>query len=380
MGIKITGMVKHGNIGQYVYINFTLLRSERGISLNNKKIIIILIIILITVGVLFYNKIEKETLNSTFSIRNEKTDINTIWVGTFQLVWNELMDKHNGNIEFENGESELATELNKRKFTKDMLSETDYYIVQDETTQKLKETILYNLKSKFNIQRNDILQDIDFKDRRQSYTLYAVLNKKFTFKKPFDKLPEGGTTFNGGNKKIQLFGINNSSSEELNNNVRVMFFNKYNEFAVKIDTMENEELILYRTDNKNSLEELYNETLIKELNYGGSKKFEEVDELRIPYIELEEVINYNELCNRTIKNTNGMYIKNAIQNIKFSLTEKGGNLVSDSESSITYLSASRETRAFNFTNTFVLFLKEKDKEKPYFALKIYKDDILIDQQ
>ena len=35
-----------------------------------------------------------------------------------------------------------------------------------------------------------------------------------------------------------------------------------------------------------------------------------------------------------------------------------------------YLSISDNPRYFKFTDRFVLFLKEKDKEKPYFAMSV----------
>ena len=43
-----------------------------------------------------------------------------------------------------------------------------------------------------------------------------------------------------------------------------------------------------------------------------------------------------------------------------------------------YMSLSdMDEREFNFTDTFVLFMKEKGKEKPYFALLVDNDDVLV---
>lgn len=339
---------------------------------KKKYIFLIVVIVFIVIGIFIVQSNNKHSLLS-----EDKFDTNKIWVGTFQLVWNEFMDTYIKNtIEFQDGNSELATELNKRTFTKEMLSEEDYYIAHGRTTSQLKEKILSDINNKFNINGNLILNGMDFRDRTNNYTLYAMLNKSFSFPKPFDKITQDNIKFNGGNKNIKLFGIKNSSSEELNDNVKVMFYNTYQDFGVRINTIENEELILYRTNAQKTFDDLYNEVLEKESNYKGSKKFEVVDELRIPYIKLEATINYSELCNREIKNTDGMYIKNAVQNIKFTLTERGGNLISEAGLSATYASASRESRYFYFTDTFILFLKEKDKEQPYFALMVDSDEIL----
>ena len=46
-----------------------------------------------------------------------------VWVGTFQIVWNDFIDKIVHNIvKFPAGTPEIATELNKQEFTVDELS------------------------------------------------------------------------------------------------------------------------------------------------------------------------------------------------------------------------------------------------------------------
>ena len=108
---------------------------------------------------------------------------------------------------------------------------------------------------------------------------------------------------------------------------------------------------------------------------GPEKLIRGKDELRVPFIKINTDVNYDELCNKTIKGTNGAYIEQAIQTVKFELDNYGGNIKSEAIVNI-YLSASLEIpRYFYFNDNFVLFMKEKDKEKPYFALLV--DDISI---
>ena len=110
--------------------------------------------------------------------------------------------------------------------------------------------------------------------------------------------------------------------------------------------------------------------LEKEKNYTGSREFLEPDEISIPYIHADTNIRYDELCGKEIKGTNGLYILNAIQTVQFNLNEKGGNVTSEAGLQDMYLSISDNPRYFKFTDRFVLFLKEKDKEKPYFAMSV----------
>lgn len=283
----------------------------------------------------------------------------------------------NKTVEFEDGNSMLVDELNKKTFTKDMLSKDDYYIKVGQTSPKLKEEIKNELTQKFNINTSNVLDEIDFENDTNAimgYTVYSMLMKNFEFLVPFDKL--GGLRFNDSEGYVEYFGINNASDESLNQNVEVLFYNNQNDFAVKLKTKENEELILYMNETYTSFNDMYNEIEEKSKNYTGDKTFNKSDELKVPYINVDTIINYDELCGKIIKDTDQMYISNAIQNVKFTLNEKGGNLVSEAAVVSEYNSLAENARFFNFTKPFVLFMKEENKSKPYFSLKVDNVNIL----
>ena len=87
---------------------------------------------------------------------------------------------------------------------------------------------------------------------------------------------------------------------------------------------------------------------------------------------------YNELSNIifTSKSGNEYMIDKAIQTISFSLDEKGGRIKSEATidaMKTTAMENYEEKRYFNVDSTFVLFLKEEGKDRPYFAARI--DDI-----
>lgn len=283
----------------------------------------------------------------------------------------------NKTVEFEDGNSMLVDELNKKTFTKDMLSKEDYYIKVGKTSPKLKEEIKNELSQKFNINVSNVLDEIDFENDTNAimgYTVYSMLMKNFEFIVPFDKL--GGFRFDDSEGYVEYFGINNASDESLNQNVEVLFYNNQNDFAVKLKTKENEELILYMNETYTSFNDMYNEIEEKSKNYSGDKTFNQSDELKIPYINVDTIINYDELCGKIIKDTDQMYISNAIQNVKFTLNEKGGNLLSEATVVSEYNSLAENARFFNFTKPFVLFMKEENKSKPYFSLKVDNVNIL----
>ena len=73
-----------------------------------------------------------------------------------------------------------------------------------------------------------------------------------------------------------------------------------------------------------------------------------------------------------------MYLQNAMQNVKFSLNENGGNMTSEAVIMGSYNSYPEDELPidFFFNDTFVLFMKEKEKDKPYMSLKVDNTDVL----
>ena len=72
-----------------------------------------------------------------------------------------------------------------------------------------------------------------------------------------------------------------------------------------------------------------------------------------------------------------MYIANALQNVKFNLNEKGGNLISESAIKSEYNLENENSRYFYFTDNFIIFLKEKNEEK---ALLTEENKAEMDQE
>ena len=108
-------------------------------------------------------------------------------------------------------------------------------------------------------------------------------------------------------------------------------------------------------------------------------KLSKKDILKVPNISIDKLISYDELCGKQIVGTNKK-ISQALQTIKFNLDNKGGSLKSEAALSVmeTALRPEQETpRYFLFNKTFVLFLIESGKEKPYYAMKVDNIDFLV---
>ena len=340
---------------------------KKGFNEMNKVLKIFVIIICTTIalsGIVYattviYNKYIKNNtnhniiMNPSYQSTLDENTINNLWVGTLDLAWKDLEEKIGLNkIELEDEMPQIANDLNESTFSKEMLNPNDY---------------------KINVERTVT----------NGYKIDATLNKKLNFLESFDNFSDYKWTFGNGDEAIKYFGINNASPEKMNKNVEILFYNKLNngsllsnDMAIKLKTKEGDEIILYRTDDKKSFDEYYEDIRAKTKNYKGRTEFSEEDELRIPYVKVNGMINYNQLYDKKIKNSKGLYIYDVIQNDNFYLNERGCNLSSKATMVTEYMGIGQDTKYCYFQDTFIIFMKEANSDKPYFALKVDNNDIL----
>ena len=340
---------------------------KKGFDNMNKvsKIIIILLVVTISLsGIIYaatqiykqYNTNHHINMNPSYQSTLNENTINNLWVGTLDLAWKELEEKiRKDKIELEDGNLPIVEELNESTFSKDMLNPNDYEIKVEKTMTG-------------------------------GYKIDTTLKKELNFLETFDNFSNDyKKTFGDGTEFIKYFGINNASSEKMNKNIEILFynrkdnntvFNKSEDFAIKLMTKEGDEIILYRTNDNKNFNEYYKDIKEKTNSYTGNREFSKDDELLVPYVRVNGMIAHNELYEKVIKHTDGLYFTDVIQNINFSLNEKGCNLNSKATMVTEYMGIGEDTKYCYFNDKFIIFMKEKNSESPYFALKVDNDDIL----
>ena len=300
----------------------------------------------------------------------------TAWCGTFQLIWNDLKnDLAKQDIIFmQEPDLQVVKNLNKETFKTEDISENSYYKVYGNPTLELKEQIEKAIKEKFN-EESDILDDFSWENNNpKDYFLYCMLKKEFEFPVAFKEL-EDGEFANGKYSKINYFGLEKDAEEELRNQVEVLYYNSPSQFAVKLKTKQNDEIILARGEEGNTFQEKYNNINTNSENYEGIKEFTEKDELKIPNIDFKQKTEFTELEQKefSFANEDVYIIEKALQTIQFELDKEGGKIKSEAgimNKEMAIATDEIEERKFNFDDEFVIFLKENDKEKPYFAASI----------
>lgn len=309
---------------------------------------------------------------------SDKVSADTSWCPTFQLIWNDFKnDIVKEDIKFDE-KSDILDNLNKEDFTTKDISDNYYYKIYGRKNLELKNKIETAIKEKFN-QTSDILDQFDWssdaldsgEDVIDRYFLYSMLYREFEFNKKFD-------TFNDkfkDIKNVEYFGII-KENDEIRDQIKVYYYNDENDFAIKLITKNNDEVIVIKNPKGETFEEIYN-------NIKGkvTTDFNSDDNFMMPKIDFNVLREYNELENKEIETIDGIYtIEKAIQSIKFSLDEKGGKVKSEAGMDVKFETTASDKKIRNFyvDDTFALLLKESNKEKPYFALRV--DDISKFQQ
>lgn len=324
-------------------------------------------------------KVLKETLGvEVVPTLSDKIGNDTSWCPTFQIIWNDFKNEIVGeDIKFDQ-QLDILDNLNKGEFTTNDISDGYYYKVYGRKNLELKNKIEGAIKEKFN-QESDILDKFDWspdkldsgEDVIDRYFLYSMLYREFEFNKKFD-------TFNDKFKEIEnvkYFGIIKDNNE-IRDQIKVYYYNDENDFAIKLITKNNDEVIVIKNPKGETFEEIYNNIKGKE-----TTDFNSDDNFMMPKIDFNVLREYSELENKEIITFYGTYtIDKAIQSIKFSLDEKGGKVKSEAGMDVKFEATASDKKIRNFyvDDTFALLLKESNKKKPYFALRV--DDISKFQQ
>lgn len=334
-----------------------------------KKLLISLALLFTTISCIVPSAMATEqsidvlpTMNWTSSAPNR------IWVGTFQIVWNEFMDNIvKKPIKFVDYNSQVAKALNKQNFKKKNINENSYYTKYGSVSPELKAEIEKGIKEKFD-ETSDILDTMDWTASPDKILVYAMLKKDFKFLKAFDKLGEG--PFAQNQTPVEYFGINSDSNKKLDKNLKVLFYNNENDFAVKLYTQDDDMVLLYRTNDDVTFDKYFKDIEKKANKYKGEKNFQKDDELKIPNISLYKEASFNDVEGHQIKGTN-LQIDRTIETVDFKMNNEGVELKSEAAIIARMTALLPEVnRRFYFTDNFVLFLIEKGQKVPYYAMKV----------
>lgn len=275
------------------------------------------------------------TLESTIDLKN-----NIIYGATIPFAWNEIRN-------------EIGTTL------------TDF------SSKQLEE--INDTKSYVNVLKNNEYEtsvEVDVNEIRAK----AYFRKSLPFEEPLTKFDKP-LTF--GNSNVESFGFWSSCSF-----AKINYFNDENDFSVSLfpKNEEHEIILILHKENKSDFKsyfERYNKQ--KGLAKRHSLYFNDDDKVEIPIIEFNLEKSFNKLVGSSFKaNHTNFTILEAHQQNAFILNEIGAEVKSvvDIAADATEEIEKPKPKMMIFNKPFVVLLKRKDAENPYFGVYIANDELL----
>ncbi len=297
-----------------------------------------------------------------------------MYTPAFPLIFEDLKEKVvKGNVEFVDFHSSMVDVLNSIESPKNRLSEEFYYKIIAKKTPEYKKKIEKDIKEKFN-EKSSILDMAEWEPADEdSLILYSMVKKNVEFLKHYEILDP--ISFNNSNEKFKYFGTKDRASF-FKTQIKPLFYRDENNFAISLNTKTGDEVILYMTDEleKKSVHKLWND-LEKKIKQDS---FKDDDKFFAPFINIKELISYDELSGKEIKGTDYRIAK-AIESVEFSLDNEGAKLKNEALMMLETcaLLIEENPRYFYFDRPFILFMKEKDRKPPYFMVKIRDTKYLV---
>lgn len=310
---------------------------------------------------------------------------NVLWCGTFQLAWNEVCSLIGEDIHLDN-EPEMVSILNQRDFTKKDLDNDSYIAVagfiKDDVFQKIDEKLQAKFQGKATPRH---LPANSLTPRPQDIVAYAYLFKNIEFPTPYERIEEP-ITFDG--TRVPCFGVGEdykSKHEALYAQFRILDYQEENDFIIELMSKSPEEqIILAKISPSRSLKKTIDHVRQRIANR-ESVAPSTGDVLKIPKLNFDLTKQFLELEGNRLLVSNPAVAKDlvclsALQNIRFQFDEKGVRLRSESHLSFGCSAApgaGPPTHRMVFDRPFLILMKRKSSEVPYFALWIANPSLLM---
>jgi len=299
---------------------------------------------------------------------------NYVYCATFQLAWNELETKVFGRPIRPNGPPQMAADLHAGP----KLGEQDFppgaYLVKAGWVKDgIADQIRSEMKQRFPKATLGLSEGAEAPPALA--VAYAYLQRSLPFREAFNRLPEPLTfKSKAGKARVAAFGFdhltNSARDSVLRSQVTVFHYVDNDNFILRLNTtVPDDELVLAKVAPESTLQATLNGVLRRARNDTGNdhgKRVENLEPVVIPLLTVDVSRHYTELESLEL---------DARQRIIFRLDETGARLESDAEIIVAEGGPSG-SRRFIFDKPFLVYLKRKSSQVPYFAMWVETREVL----
>jgi hypothetical protein len=309
---------------------------------------------------------------------------NIAYAAAFQIAWDTLIEKIvKEKIQLE-GNPRLAQILNAGTISKKDLSEKDYFTDAGFKKDGIEQRVRDGLKKKFN---TEPINDIRL-GHPEDILAYAYLYKNIRFEPKFERehnfsfFPAGGRP-----QRVEAFGLksykpHDKIQAETAKNIKINYYTAAS-FVVTIRAKDSEDEIIFALIPR---EETLGAAIKKALSLRKENTdMAEDDSLLIPEIRFDVTEEYKELYKVVLNSISGLpprsyKITKALQTVKFDMDYEGVKLIAEAVIGMSGAAGPGAPRPqpkfMHFNRPFLLMMKEKDGQNPYFALWVENEKIL----
>jgi hypothetical protein len=316
---------------------------------------------------------------------------NIVWCSSSQIAWNTLKDTVIGEPILVDGAENLCNSLNNAEQSSADLVEKSYFTAAGFVKDGIVETIQSEMAKRFPSEPTP-----QFDALGPDYIIsYSYLTGEIKFKTPFREVKEGFTfkDSQGNEALIAGFGVWEGYLPIYKNiceQIEVLYYNPLpevgtpdtgvTEFALDLCKHSSPyQVVVACVEHKETLNKTLDNLQNKIANFKKDsrseflRKFDKVDILMVPNMFWKIVHHFKELEKKPLLNKDyeGMPIIDASQTIRFRLDRSG--VILRSEARFVVGAVPRE---FVFNKPFLIYLKKRDAEHPFFVMWVANAELL----
>ena len=312
-----------------------------------------------------------------------KLNENVIWCSTFQLAWNEACELVGEDIHMYQ-EPSFVELLNKRTSKRSDLDEESFVALAGHVGDGIFSEIRAELNNKFKGAASPRIIPDEMGMRPQDIIAYAYLFKNLEFPNKFEKL-DNPISF--ANSKVRCFGVGESYKAghiDMCGQVLIHDYKSSEDFVIELLTNSPiDQVILAKINHDDTLESTIANVLDR-ISEGESSNMQPGDILKVPKFNFDIHRKYMEIEHKKliIKNpaiAQDLMVLSAEQLIRFQMDEEGVKLLSESSMSFGCSAAYQPftEHIMIFDGPFLVLMKNKESNVPYFAMWISNPELLI---
>lgn len=326
---------------------------------------------------------DAKDLTSTIVTANLREPIvegmNLLWCATFPLAWNEMLDVIGTDVHFTDMAEQPAAvlALNDPLVTEDDLDDESYVAMAG----LLKNGIVEQIQQAMGVKFPDVTPNLPVPSDAdpQSIVAYSYLFKNLLFPKPFERLDD---PLDFGGEEILCFGLSGESDpdSDLLSQVSILHYVSDDDFVIELKTRsEADQVILAKVQPQATLEDTIESVLTREPE-PWIMPFSDSDVLKVPMMNFDVRRSFDELTLHPFPvvglEANEYYIDTALQSIRFELNEAGVRLRSEAFIFLAPASMPPTPRHLVFDKPFLLLMKLREADQPYFAMWVDNPELL----